>query len=96
MRYYISYLMFLCLFLISCTNKLEEKTPLSEMIGKTYSNCQVKSIIRKTDETILSCLYKNELMTIDTYTPEYTEEQIRDELIETLVANDIYFGILTD
>jgi len=89
-------LLLICLFLINCTNKIEEKTPLSEMIGKTYSNCKVKSIIRKADETILSCIYKNELMIIDTYTAEYSEEQIRDELIEILASNDIYFGILTD
>ena len=87
---------FTCFLFVACTSNFEQKTPLTEMLGQTYSNCKVKSIVRKADETILSCVYKNELMVIDTYTAEYTEEQIRDELIEILASNDVYWGILVD
>ena len=74
-----------------CIVWIRKKTPLEEMLGQTYSNCQIKSIIKKKDETVLTCLYKNEMMIIDTYTAGQTEEQIRDEFIDILASNDIYW-----
>lgn len=84
-------IMTIILLSVGCVSSGLEKTPLEEMLGQTYSNCQIKSIIKKKDETVLTCLYKDEMMIIDTYTAGQTEEQIRDELIDILASNDIYW-----
>lgn len=89
-------IMIIILLIVGCTSPKLNKTPLEEMLGQTYSNCQVKSIIKRDDETVLTCLYKGETMVIDVYTAEQTEEQIKDELVETLAANDVYWGISID